>query len=411
MTLDGRQLSRIEATHRGFLYQHLFASGCLLKSASALESVIVEHDEDLELLVGGRHIYAQIKTRSATLLEGELEGFFIRARELASAHAEGSRPGTPEFWLVTNAEVSNGLALRLNAENIALWSPYKVSRDEPLFPPPHTDLPANFAWCAKAAADIALTRLAPETLVWKLAAVVAYRSAGLEGGHAIRTTELAALFELFAAQLHHFPESPAAYRMQEDEPSLEGESVVLMVSAVSGAGKTAWASHSALHSGAAIVYFDAAGIPDAAVPSALLREAVAQIATQAQMDAKDVMQPGASGLEGLRGMDFLVKRAGIRPIVVMDNVHSATPATIQTAVTALGSCRFVLLAQPTPCTAELEARMGVQAVSLQGWSLLTIAAEFESAHATLDPATAERVRRLTGGVPRFVSNAAGARPQ
>jgi hypothetical protein len=32
--LDARQLSRIEATHRGFLYQHLFAAGCLLKGSA-----------------------------------------------------------------------------------------------------------------------------------------------------------------------------------------------------------------------------------------------------------------------------------------------------------------------------------------------------------------------------------------
>ena len=55
--------------------------------------------------------------------------------------------------------------------------------------------------------------------------------------------------------------------MQENEPNLEGEGKVLLVSAVSGAGKTAWASYSALHSGATIVYFDAARMPDAAINS------------------------------------------------------------------------------------------------------------------------------------------------
>lgn len=404
--LDARQLSRIEATHRGFLYQHLFAAGCLLKSASGLESIVVEHDEDLELLTGGRHIYAQVKTRSGTLLEGELEGFFLRARDLAAAHASGTRPGAPEFWLVTNAEVSGGLASRLAAEHIALWSPNAVSRDEPLFPPPHTDVPASFAWCASAASQIALTRLSPETLVWKLAAVVAYRSAGLGWEHMILSSELEGLFELFAAQLHHFPESPVIYRAQENEPELEGEGRVLLVVSVSGAGKTAWASYSALHSGAAIVYFDAAGVPDAAAPSSLLREAVAQITTKAAMDAKDAIQPGASGLEGLRGVDFLARRAGIRPIVFVDNVHTITAGTIQKLAGVLMSCRLVLLGQPAPATAELEGLLGIKAVALNGWSLVTIAAEFESADAPIDPATADRLRQLTGGVPRFVSNAA-----
>lgn len=163
--LDARQLSRIEATHRGFLYQHLFAAGCLLKGASDVESIVVEHDEDLELVTPQRHIYAQIKTRTGTLLESELDGFFTRARDLAAAHANGARPGSAEFWLVTNATISGDLAPRLAAENIALWSPHTVSRDEQIFPPPHADVLASFAWCTKVASQIALMRLSPETLV------------------------------------------------------------------------------------------------------------------------------------------------------------------------------------------------------------------------------------------------------
>ena len=206
--LDARQLSRIEATHRGFLYQHLFAVGCLLKGAPAgTQTVIVERDEDLELIAGDRYIYAQIKTRSGTLYESDLDSFFERAKELREAHANGGRQGTSEIWLITNALISSGLAARLAAESIGLWSPQSVSRDEPLLPPPDADVGVNLAWCVEAASAIALTRLSPETLVWKLAAVVAYRSAGLDGGHAIQTSGLSDLFEQFAAQLHHFPES------------------------------------------------------------------------------------------------------------------------------------------------------------------------------------------------------------
>jgi hypothetical protein len=108
--LDVRQLNRIEATHRGFLYQHLFAAGCLLKGASGVESVLVEHDEDLELQTEGRHIYAQVKVRSGKLLEGEVEGFFTRSKDLAAAHSNGVRQGAAEFWLITNAAISSGLA-------------------------------------------------------------------------------------------------------------------------------------------------------------------------------------------------------------------------------------------------------------------------------------------------------------
>ena len=54
------------------------------------------------------------------------------------------------------------------------------------------------------------------------------------------------------------------------------------------------------------------------------------------MEAKDVIQPGASGMEGLQGVDLLAKRARVQPIVVMDNVHTLTAGTIQKIATALG---------------------------------------------------------------------------
>jgi hypothetical protein len=379
----------------------------LLKgSPGSVESVVVEHDEDLELIADDRHIYAQIKTRSETLHESELDSFFARSRDLTLAHSSRARPGTAEIWLVTNAQVSPGLMSRLVAENIGLWSSQTVSRDEPLFPPPHIDVPASLAWCVGAASEIALTRLSPETLVWKLAAVVAYRSAGLESAHTINTSELSALFELFAAQLHHFPESPASYRAQEHEPELENERRVLLVVSISGGGKTAWASYSALHSGATIVYFDAGGMPDAAIASSLLREAVAQITAKADIAARGLIQPGASGLEGLRAVDVLARNASVTPIVVVDNVHTIDPHTVRSIIGAMKSCRWALLGQPSPRCVELEALLEIDAVSLDGWPLIAIAAEFESVGAPVDPGIAERVRQLTGGVPRFVANAA-----
>ena len=51
--LDSAQLVRIEAVHRGFLYQHLYAFGCLLLAQKAsVEAVTVELDEDIELNSG-----------------------------------------------------------------------------------------------------------------------------------------------------------------------------------------------------------------------------------------------------------------------------------------------------------------------------------------------------------------------
>jgi hypothetical protein len=405
--LDAVQLRRIEATHRGFLYQHLFAAGCLLKGLGGkIDAIVVEQDEDLEIIAGGRHLYAQIKTRADALYESELETFFVRARELALVHANKTRPGRAEIWIITNGNVSSGLAARLAAEGIGIWSPHLISRDEPLLPPPHVDVTASFQWCAEAASGIELSRLSPQTLVWKLAAVVAYYSAGLELSHTIKTLQLADLFELFATQLHRFPEPPASYRAQEDEPVFESEARVMLMVAISGAGKTAWASYSALHSGAVIVYFDAAGLPDPAVPGALLREVIAQITARTRLSGRDMIQPGASGVDGLRAVDVLVRGASVRPTVVLDNVHTLRPETAKSVVAAMGSCRWVLLGQPSPNTAELETHLGIEAMTLNGWSVVTVATEFASAGAPIEPEIADRLRNITGGVPRFVVNAA-----
>jgi hypothetical protein len=53
--LDPIQLKRIEAVHRGLLYQHLYAVGCLLLASGAdASSVIVEADEDIEIVLRSR---------------------------------------------------------------------------------------------------------------------------------------------------------------------------------------------------------------------------------------------------------------------------------------------------------------------------------------------------------------------
>jgi hypothetical protein len=91
---------------------------------------------------------------------------------------------------------------------------------------------------------------------------------------------------------------------------------------------------------------------------------------------------------------------------VFDNIHTVSAQTVKTMVGAMSSSRWVLLGQPSPNTTELENLLSTAAVHLDGWSVLTIAAEFESAGAPVDPATAERVSKMTGGMPRFATNAA-----
>ncbi|MBP2428893.1 hypothetical protein AB7M49_003965 [Bradyrhizobium elkanii] len=62
--LDPRQLVRIEAVHRGFLYQHLYLTNCLLGAGSVgVDKIVVEGDEDVELHRAADCFYVQVKTR------------------------------------------------------------------------------------------------------------------------------------------------------------------------------------------------------------------------------------------------------------------------------------------------------------------------------------------------------------
>lgn len=67
-TLNPRQLVRIEATHGGFFYQHVYAAIILLRAESnGVRSVAIERDEDIEVEIAGGRIYLQVKTRRSDL--------------------------------------------------------------------------------------------------------------------------------------------------------------------------------------------------------------------------------------------------------------------------------------------------------------------------------------------------------
>lgn len=69
VVLDAAQLVRIQTVHRGFLYQHLHAVGCLFFAQGAsIDVVMVELDEDIELNSEEGKIYVQLKTRSKPII-------------------------------------------------------------------------------------------------------------------------------------------------------------------------------------------------------------------------------------------------------------------------------------------------------------------------------------------------------
>ncbi|MBY4641340.1 hypothetical protein K6L44_15380 [Gluconacetobacter entanii] len=87
-SLDTRQLARIEAVHRGFLYQHLYAAACLFKAvASGVTHVVVENDEDVELVLPGHRIYAQIKTHGSRLIFSDVIHRDVHPNRPLAGHA------------------------------------------------------------------------------------------------------------------------------------------------------------------------------------------------------------------------------------------------------------------------------------------------------------------------------------
>lgn len=102
--IDAAQLGRIESVHRGFLYQHLYAVACLLLAQRAgASAIVVEHDEDLEIVLPDRRIYVQVKTRNGVLTHSDIKGALERFDVLRTEHSKDRRTGTASFVIAANA--------------------------------------------------------------------------------------------------------------------------------------------------------------------------------------------------------------------------------------------------------------------------------------------------------------------
>jgi hypothetical protein len=197
-------------------------------------------------------------------------------------------------------------------------------------------------WCQQAAATVPFTRLAPETLVWKLASEVAWASSGTRPqGHWFHIAELRDLFEQFALALQRLPTPPEIYRPQMNEPRLESDRPARLIVGLSGAGKTAWAATQALHATGEIVYFDSTGIPSGVVPSALAREFRAKLLPRTGDAAKDVFLPGATGFDSLRLLADVAAREGSNVLLICDNTQGVDVDVLRQMVAATAACRWL----------------------------------------------------------------------
>jgi hypothetical protein len=408
--VDPSQLIRIEAVHRGFLFQHLYAVRCLLLAPGTdVVSVVVESDEDVEVVRLGRRTYVQVKSRVDTLANADVDSALERFERYRELHKNGLRSGACEFVIATNAPLAPSLASRVESADwpvdVRVDAPGRTASSDPVVPQPPPSIAAAVQECSDLATRLPFGTLAPETLVWKLAGAVMAASSGAapRRDHTFNSSELTALFELLMVQLQDFPAPPALYRPQEDEPALHTEAQIRLVTGFSGAGKTSWAAQCALHSHRQLVYFDLRDVPGPGIATGLARELAARLFGSGG-GLGSVLLPGASGLELLRhiGTRALQRSSGVT--IVLDNAHSPPPADVAAAIRATGM-RVVLLAHPGASAHELAALLGVTAESLKGWSRDTVAQAANATGCITDPRACDALLALTGGLPLFVQNA------
>lgn len=409
--LDSRQLARIEAVHGGFLYQHLYAAACLFRASRVgLAHVVVENDEDVELVRHDKRIYAQIKKRSANLIFSDIETALERFVAIRGEHAEGRRDGACRFAIVSNSAPGPNLFKRFTSSDwpsdVILLYPGSATTDDVL-PQPLVTIEGAFEACRAAAENLSFSVLAPETLVWKLVGRVMAASSGGEPNpnHAFAVVDLPSLFEQLIIQLQDFPAPPLRYRPQVNEPSLMSNQRVRLIVGFSGAGKTSWVSQTALHATDRLAYYDVADISGPVLASAVARELAARMYGSKGGKLGEILLPGASGIEILSAIGCHLAEDQLTATVVLDNAHRVPSADLVSLVGASEQLRFVLLAQPGPSVARIEATVGIKAEPLVGWSNETAAAEGTAVGCRGSYADYERLLQLTGGLPLYVQNA------
>lgn len=411
--LDPRQLMRIEAVHRGFLYQHLYLANCLLRAASAgVDKIVVEGDEDVELHRAADCFYVQVKTRQGLLEAGDIKGALERFALIRAEHAAGARMGTARFVIASNAAPAPKLAEMLASadwpKDVEVHWPGGPVVADPALPQPPIDVNAAASACSTFAAKLPFAMLRPDTLTWKLAGAAMLAASGTppRRDHAFHRDELPTLFEQLIVQMQDFPAPPAIYRAQINEPPLSTGGRVRVLSGLSGAGKTAWVAEAATHRGTPAVYLDVGEMPGPALASAVAREVAAKLFGRSHGVLGEILLPGASGMETLGALNIKLGQDGLSVDVVIDNAHRLTPADLKPIVDQAQNIRFLLLCQPGTVTQEIAALLGVEHETLGGWDEDTIAAVVAEAGCVADYADCERLSRLTGGLPYYVLNAA-----
>ncbi|MBN8228785.1 SEC-C domain-containing protein [Corallococcus macrosporus] len=410
--VDTAQLIRIEAVHRGFLFQHLYAVKALLRTPGTdVISVIIESDEDVEIVRPHSRTYVQVKYRAGPLGNTDIAGALRRFDTYRRLHQSGERSGNAVFVIATNSHLTPSLAAHTAhpswPSDTFIDYPGGTASTDPVISTSPTSLADAFQLCCELAARLPYALLSPETLVWKLAGTVMAAASGAapRTDHAFHPTELTGLFEQLVVQLQDFPAPPTVYRTQADEPPLLTDAPLRLIIGYSGAGKTAWVSQAALHAPSDLAYYDVREMPGPSLASGLARDLAARFYGGSGGRLGEVLLPGASGLEVLKGLARRFVSEGRKLTIVLDNAHVPRPSDVEAAVRAAPGLNFALLGQPGAHILELTQRLGVKPETLQGWSPDTVAAEAADMGCQASLTDCQALIALTGGLPLYVQNA------
>ncbi|MFY4698426.1 AAA family ATPase [Burkholderia glumae] len=407
--VDMAQLRRIEATHKGFLYQHLYCVACLLMLGQlGWTRMRVEADEDLELEFSGRYVYVQVKSRSDLIQFSDIASALKRFEQYRARHVPGSRAGQPEFVLALNRDPAPGLSKRISAgefpQDVRFLRPGQTIAG---LPPVLVDNEEAFNWCVARAEMLPFIMVAPDVLVQNLAGAMMRMAAGLDefAQHEITAVRAAGMLEQFLQQVHEFPAPPLNYRPQDNEPSLATDAPIRLIVGFSGAGKTSWAAQAALADAQSRAYFDVADLPSSSVARALARELAARWLSDNPDGRQAVASEALSGVEALHLVTSSLKTQHQSHTVVVDNAHRLQVEDARAITAARGNLRLVFLAQPTPELDLMSTALDVEPETLKGWGADSIGYEASAQECSASMATAVRIRGLTAGLPLYVRSA------
>lgn len=409
--LSSEDLASIEATHRGFLYQHLYLVGCMLIGFPArLQAAVSEHDEDIELDFEDEYIYIQVKTRQTPPLQpSHLTTTKARFIALADEHKRGSRTRTPRFFLVTNAAPSAKLQSEiLTAEwppGTQILHPGGVNDVSGRMPPAWPNLQDAFNWCVDRASEMPSITLDATTLILKLAGFSWLLSSGQFGTppHCLNAESFTTLLEQVKQSFHSLPASPRHYIAQKSEPHSQSTSKVRVVAGISGSGKTGWVSSAAAQSLGFVTYIDASAMFARTLREEVVREACACLPI-ARDQARLAMLAAKTGVAGLRVIERQVVASHAGYTIFVDNAHAAEDRDILELTQAVPSITWVFLCQPSAHLEVLASNLGVRTEFLRGWDQAGIARYCKSVDFQITPVDAASIESLTGGVPLFVMN-------